>query len=101
MPFGFTTDFCHGYANWLDLAGVSHIVWHEQESVQHIGADIRVDGVEVAGVSQPCGKNTDVFVTEVAAAEMLQMAHLIWQTPLGQRTQTTYLNRPAVRHCRK
>lgn len=97
MPFGFTTDFYHGYANWLDMAGVSHVVWHEQESMQHIG---RI-GVDVAGVSPPCGKNADVFVTEATAADMLQMAHLIWMTPLRQREQTTYLNRPAVHHCSK
>ena len=97
MPFGFTTDFYYGYANWLDMASVSHVVWHEQESMQHIG----VIGADVAGVSQPCGKNADVFVTNLTAAGMLQMAHLIWMTPLSQRKQTTYLNRPAVHHCRR
>ena len=58
MPFGCTTDFYYGYANWLDMASVSHIVWHEQESVRHIG----MIGADVAGVSQPCGKNADVYV---------------------------------------
>ena len=95
MPFGFTKEFYHGYANWLDMAIVSHVVWHEQEQMQHIGEV----GVDVAGVSQPCGKNSDVFVTEASAADMLQTAHLIWMTPLGRREQTTYLNRPAVHQC--
>ena len=97
MPFGFTKEFYHGYANWLDMAAVSHVVWHEQEVMQHIGEV----GVDVQGVSQPCGKNADVFVTEASAADMLQMAHLIWMTPLGRRQQTTYLNRPAVEQCSK
>lgn len=95
MPFGFSTDFYYGYANWLDMASVSHVVWHEQDSMRHIG----MVGADVAGVSQPCGKNADVYVTEATAADMLKMAHLIWMTPLSQRKQTTYLNRPAVHQC--
>ena len=97
MPFGFTTDFYYGYANWLDMASVSLVVWHEQESMQHIGTV----GADVAGVSQPCGKNADVYVTEATAADMLQMTHLIWLTPLSKREQTTYLNRPAMHRCSK
>ena len=97
MPFGFTTDFYHGYANWLDMASVSHVVWHEEDSMQHI----EMIGMDVAGVSQPCGKNADVFVAKADAAKMLQAAYLIWRTPLRHREQTTYLNRPAVQQCSK
>ena len=78
MPLGFTTDFHHGYANWPDMASVSHVVWHEQGSMQHIG----IIGADMAGVSQPCGKYADGLVTEAFAADMLQTAHLIWMTIL-------------------
>lgn len=70
------------------MAGVSHAVWPGQESMQHIG----MIGADVGGVSYLSSKNADVFITDTSAADMLQMAHLIWMTPLSQREHTLYSN---------
>ena len=70
------------------MAGVSHVVWPEEESMQHTG----MIGADVGGVPHPCGKNAGVYSTDTSAADMLQMAHLIRMTPLSQREHTLYLS---------
>lgn len=98
MPYGFVPgdDFYAGYANWLDMAGVTHIVWHEQGVDSHVHQDN--DGAKDI---IRCGKQADLFLGYLDVVHICDAAHRVYITPLRQRFagEVLYLNRPAVQRC--
>ena len=97
MPVGFGSPgstglnlhFYNGYANWLDAASVSHVVWHDQHGE-------RAPGGTEADWERVCGKDSNVVLTDDAVREVFSAVETVWQTPPGarQRGKVTYLNQP-------
>ena len=93
MPVGFgsaaNTDFYYGFANWLDVASVSHIVWHDQ-LVPNGSSGIDVDWGSV------CGKQAHVQLTSDAVKDIFSAAEEVWHSHPGdrQKSKVWYINEP-------
>lgn len=98
MPYGFVPgeDFYAGYANWLDMAGISHMVWHEQDVAHHVSQDD-----DAANGIIRCGKHSDLWLGLHDATHICEAAYRTLTTPLRMRTagEVINMNRPPVLHC--
>ena len=93
MPVGFgvpgNCDAYFGFANWLDVASVSHIVWHDQQGMRD------PFGGAAAGASAKCGKQAHVLLDNAAMVEVFGSAEKVWQThPRDRQSTVSYLNGP-------
>ena len=93
MPVGFGTtqnlDFYYGYSNWLDVASVSHVVWHD-EFVQRAVGETEADWKSV------CGKQAHVLLDDAAVVGIFTAAEQLWHTHSRdrERGKVWYLNEP-------
>lgn len=83
MPYGFVPgdDFYAGYANWLDMAGITHMVWHDQDTAHHVGQDD-----DNATRVHRCGKHTDIWLGSLDAVHICEVVYRSLTTPLRMRT---------------
>ena len=88
MPHGYGNsehfDCYYCFSNWLEIAGISHVVWHDQR--QAPGAERR----------SGCSKQAHVVLDSDAVVEVFSAAEKVWHThPADRRTgKTWYLNEP-------
>ena len=98
MPHGFGSgaaehlDCYHCFTNWLDIASVSHVVWHDP----HLQ---KAPGSSDADRASICGKQAHVVLDDAAVREVFSAAEQLWHThPIdrGNKGKVIYLNEPKV-----
>ena len=73
-------DIYAGYANRSDMAGITHMVWHEQNTEHHVDQDDDAAN----GISR-CGKQADLWLGYLDAVHICEAAHTTLRTRLRMR----------------
>ena len=92
MPYGFGGsqhfDCYHCFENWLGMASISHITWHDQHQAP--------GEADAAPWGSVCGKQAHVFLDAAAVLEVFSAAEKLWHTHPAdrQKAKVWYLNEP-------